>query len=368
MEQTQFDRSTPDFVRNRAQEAVDRSATFLPIKQLRTDCFKNVKRLRLLNKAITRWGNSSFSERKMLLDELEARLSTINGSSDSDVVQLREILRESVGALSPPRAQQTSSAEMEMSARSMESLQMSAQLQQRARLMVIKVISLWRELWLEEVQIEAVLKRARQLIGDFEASDGDVGQACAGKQWSRLKEVLRPECPEGSPPVLGSTAHALGSNPTQRRGKRPRHASRCASSEGGSYTPSDYVQGLTHVQKLEEGVRLHCSQCGHVIMAHWYLVVGDAVRALRPQCGHRTCKKSSYLSVTNARVIHDKSDILDICEHGRRRSECVACGGRDTCKHKQVARWCTQCKRAKTANKQGRGSVGARGSEFGRQG
>eukprot|EP00928_Gymnodinium_smaydae_P044691 TRINITY_DN29810_c0_g1_i1.p1 TRINITY_DN29810_c0_g1~~TRINITY_DN29810_c0_g1_i1.p1 ORF type:complete len:460 (+),score=54.45 TRINITY_DN29810_c0_g1_i1:33-1382(+) len=286
------------------------------------------KRVRRLNRATTSWKGVGLIEQQALADSFESRLREIVDCASPDTVELRQLLYDVTGALSSPRAKaMTLSHDSTMDLASQEALRISANAQKRVRGVLLEALKKWRmDLELEDDQIEPVLQLIRKVTAIFVEKHGDVRLACAGGQWMRLGEVVG---------IAGET---------QQKGRHSsykKQASVKATINGGTYTPSDRVQRLRYVKRLDEVVVLRCTKCGYELRSQWYFCFGSRNSVLRPQNGH--CGGTQFTPVPAMHSSRDTPGILDICDHGKKRSDCVECGGASICIHKKRARNCTIC-------------------------
>lgn len=161
----------------------------------------------------------------------------------------------------------------------------------------------------------------------------DLMSVTASEQWTRLGDML------------GLTGRP-DSNPRKIRKHRDDDARLTV--RDGSFTPNWDVQRLPSVFRRDVATILHCASCGEQITSNWYVRLGGSLRVLTPLNGHRKCQgpASPFVPIDGSKFIKDIKFFCDICCHGKRRSECVQCGGSDICEHGKVKRKCKPCREA----------------------
>merc|ERR1740129_953387 len=150
------------------------------------------RRARRLNRSICHWRNLDMTESQFLVSDAKSRLSGIKRNANVDTLQLRRLLYDVIGALSPPRAKPIPSAHpVPMDILAAERLKTTAAVQYDVRAILTIGLSLWRNsLWLEDVQVEPILTHVKHLIRSFEQTHGQLYHACAKKQWQKLKHIV----------------------------------------------------------------------------------------------------------------------------------------------------------------------------------
>lgn len=143
------------------------------------------KALRLLQRASSEWQNIvSTSDRISFVAFLEEKLEA--ASQTGDVKQLRAVFRLAVAALSLPKMRRHVKSFELMAEDAQDRLQMA--IQSRVRMLILNCL---RDLDLSDQRLMPVIEHLRTFIMQFEKrAEMSVRLACAGKQWSRIKDSL----------------------------------------------------------------------------------------------------------------------------------------------------------------------------------
>jgi len=116
--------------------------------------------------------------------------------------------------------------------------------------------------------------------------------------------------------------------------------------QNGVYELNPRGQSLPRVvHRPEDACALQCSACGYTIMSAWFFTLPSTGEecVLRPHNGHPRCNGAQFKATNGKRTCRDVYDNLDICEHMRIRKDCAKCGGRHSCVHGKIMRFCSAC-------------------------
>lgn len=317
------------------------------------DC--KIKRLRLFCKAVFHCSNLASSKKIHFLDRLEARLANITGNGDADAKALRMIIRATAALLTPPpHVQPSQISSGTMSVESCRRLQMSALIQRRTHKIFVCAVTLWRARWADDSQIGAALSHVRRMIERLETRRGNMSKLCASMPWAKIKGVVGTgESSElvGLNNSIESGIASEGTSP-EIKGCRSRHTAKW----NGIYTPNPRLQALKHVKHCEVPKLLRCTKCSYEITSSWYLVAGSTQKVIRPQTVRTQCE-GSFLPVDGSKSIPANDNLLNLCGHYKRQVDCAQCGGRDTCEHGKVKRFCSFCHKPGYVRRQGRPAI-----------
>merc|ERR1712113_269460 len=119
-----------------------------------------------------------------------------------------------------------------------------------------------------------------------------------------------------------------------------------ASQKNGVYTPSESVRTYPYVYQ-GSSVDLTCTVCKGILKASWYAKCGATFqgmpRVICPKRHNNCCRNSRLAPPPEFARINDDLQSIAFCEHGKRMSRCMECGGEEFCEHKKMRFDCPIC-------------------------
>eukprot|EP00928_Gymnodinium_smaydae_P001175 TRINITY_DN10439_c0_g1_i3.p1 TRINITY_DN10439_c0_g1~~TRINITY_DN10439_c0_g1_i3.p1 ORF type:complete len:340 (+),score=69.24 TRINITY_DN10439_c0_g1_i3:149-1168(+) len=154
------------------------------------------KRLRRLQNSVSWWRSCDTSAARAALAKIAQQMSCI--AETRDALQLRQLIYELIGCLSPPRLLPGDDSTAEpMDIESQERLRRTAEIQKQARKNLLEAISIWRcDLSLDDAQITPILDFIGNHIKRFEKKSGSLNRACASDDWLALRLAVLGDDPE----------------------------------------------------------------------------------------------------------------------------------------------------------------------------
>ncbi|CAE8645595.1 unnamed protein product [Polarella glacialis] len=188
-------------------------------------------------------------------------------------------------------------------------------------------------------QLEPALSFMKLLIERFKVR-GQLEEARAAKQWLRLQGILAADV---RTQVEANMEGCRSDGAQIAEGKNVPTGEDRASVKGGVYSPNVKIQSNPLVRNTGHAVILTCSKCGLELRSSWIFEHRGKVSSLVPTAGHSTCGGRYVHSDAKISVKLDAVSHLNMCPHGSLARQCVKCGGRRICAHKQRIDRCPHC-------------------------
>ncbi|CAE8731955.1 unnamed protein product, partial [Polarella glacialis] len=169
-------------------------------------------------------------------------------------------------------------------------------------------------------QLEPALSFMKLLIERFKVR-GQLEEALSAKQWMLLQGILA----DGATTLVEANLESsLTEGSVRRKGG-------LRTTKGGVYTPNPKIQVNPLVRNTGTHVILTCSKCGLELKSSWVFEHRGKVATLVPTDGHSACRAKYVHTDAKISVKRDIATNLNMCIHGGLATQCVKCGGSQTC-------------------------------------